>query len=86
MRMVIETILQDLRDRFNNLGLYADINTALGTKSNNLKVMHGFVIHKFLIRDNKIKIGVNELTIQESNINSIVNLILSNINSKKAKV
>lgn len=84
--MVIETILQDLRDRFNNLGLYADINTALGTKSNNLKVMHGFVIHKFLIRDNKIKIGVNELTIQESNINSIVNLILSNINSKKAKV
>ena len=84
--MVTETILQDLRDRFNNLGLYADINTALGTKSNNLKVMHGFVIYKFLIRDNKIKIGVNELTIQESNINSIVNLILSNINSKKAKV
>lgn len=84
--MVTETILQDLRDRFNNLGLYADINTALGTKSNNLKVMHGFVIYKFLIQDNKIKIGVNELTIQESNINSIVNLILSNINSKKAKV
>nr|WNM56233.1 hypothetical protein CoNPh38_CDS0357 [Staphylococcus phage S-CoN_Ph38] len=84
--MVTETILQDLRDRFNNLGLYADINTALGTKSNNLKVMHGFVIYKFLIKDNKIKIGVNELTIQESNVNSIVNLILSNINSKKAKV
>lgn len=84
--MVTETILQDLRDRFNNLGLYADINTALGTKSNNLKVMHGFVIYKFLIQDNKIKIGVNEITIQESNINSIVNLTLSNINSKKAKV
>ncbi|WNM50695.1 hypothetical protein Alsa3_CDS0197 [Staphylococcus phage Alsa_3] len=84
--MVTETILQDLRDRFNNLGLYADINTALGTKSNNLKVMHGFVIYKFWIQDNKIKIGVNELTIQESNVNSIVNLILSNINSKKAKV
>jgi len=84
--MVTETILQDLRDRFNNLGLYADINTALGTKSNNLKVMHGFAIHKFLIKDNKIKIGVNELTIQESNINSIVNLILSNINNKKVKV
>lgn len=84
--MVTETILQDLRDRFNNLGLYADINTALGTKSNNLKVMHGFGIYKFLIRDNKIRIGVNELTIQESNINSIVNLILSDINNKKAKV
>lgn len=83
--MVTETILQDLRDRLNNLGMYADINTALGTESNNLKVMHGFGIYKFLIRDNKIKIGVNELTIQESNINSIVNLILSNINSKKAK-
>lgn len=84
--MVTETVLQELRDRFNNLGLYADINTALGTKSNNLKVMHGFVIYKFLIQDNKIKIGVNEITIQESNINSIVNLTLSNINSKKAKV
>ena len=83
--MVTETVLQELRDRFNNLGLYADINTALGTKSNNLKVMHGFVIYKFLIQDNKIKIGVNEITIQESNINSIVNLTLSNINSKKAK-
>lgn len=84
--MVTETVLQELRDRFNNLGLYADINTALGTKSNNLKVMHGFVIYKFLIRDNKIRIGVNELTIQESNINSIVNLVLSSINSKKVKM
>lgn len=84
--MVTETVLQELRDRFNNLGLYADINTALGTKSNNLKVMHGFVIYKFLIRDNKIKIGVNELAIQESNINSIVNLILSDISNKKARV
>ena len=84
--METETILQDLRDRLGNLGMYADINTALGIKSNNLKVMHGFVIHKFLIQDNKIKIGVNEITIKESNINSIVNLILSNINSKKAKV
>lgn len=84
--METETILQDLRDRLGNLGMYADINTALGIKSNNLKVMHGFVIYKFLIQDNKIKIGVNEITIQESNINSIVNLILSNINSKKAKV
>ena len=48
--------------------------------------MHGFVIHKFCIQDNKIKIGVNEVTIKESNINSIVNLILSNINNKKVKL